>query len=230
MNGSRSCRLAIVLPGVETSILSGWHPVSTFYSLSVRSPRVAIPVLTLWFYVDHGVAIVRSFLLPQWLGGKFATFSSSGSIDSVINERDARTRAPLVRRLKVILLNGGVWIHALYVLFTLGSAAASIARAFTTTSDTYQDRLFYILTHAGWPPLVWLVASVGCMVPIKYAVSPPAMPDREDLLRRDKETGIAHPTEEAKRVRWGKIDYLHEGFYVVVTVYTAVLFFGSLFI
>ena len=68
------------------------------------------------------------------------------------------------------------------------------------------------------------------MVPIKYAVSPPAMPDREDLLRRDKETGIAHPTEEAKRARWGKIDYLHEGFYVVVTVYTAVLFFGSLFI
>ncbi|KAF6227974.1 hypothetical protein HO133_007702 [Letharia lupina] len=184
---------------------------------------------TLWMAPYHGVAIVRSFLLPAFLGGKLATFSSSGSIDSVINERDARNRAPLMRRIKAIWWNGGAFIHLSYVFFTVGAAALSTARAFTTTPDTYEDRLFYILTHAGWPPLVWLVASASCMIPIKYAVSPPSMPDREDLLRRDKDTGIAHPTDGAKRSRWGKTNYLHEGFYAVVTIYTTILFFGTWF-
>lgn len=179
--------------------------------------------------IDHGVAIVRSFLLPRWLGGKFATFSSSGSIHSVINERDTRARAPLVRRIRAIGWNGGVFIHVLYVLFTVGAAATSTSRAFTTTPHNYRDRLFYMLTHAGWPPLVWLVASTACFVPIKYALSPPAMPDREDLLHRDKVTGVAHPTEGAKRPRWGRTNILHEGFYAAVTIYTAVLFFGSWF-
>lgn len=179
------------------------------------------------FCLDHAVAIVRSFVLPRWLGGKLATFSSSGSIDSVIDERDARTRAPLFRRLKAIWWNGGAFIHILYVLFTVGAAASSTARAFLSTADTYQDRLFYMLTHAGWPPLVWLVATAACMVPIKYAVSPPTMPDREDLLHREKGTGIAHPTEGAKRNRWGKTNILHEGFYALVTIYTTVIFIGS---
>ncbi|CAF9912566.1 hypothetical protein IMSHALPRED_000350 [Imshaugia aleurites] len=184
---------------------------------------------TLWMAPYHGVAIVRSFLLPRWLGGKFATFSSSGSIHSVINERDTRARAPLVRRIRAIGWNGGVFIHVLYVLFTVGAAATSTSRAFTTTPHNYRDRLFYMLTHAGWPPLVWLVASTACFVPIKYALSPPAMPDREDLLHRDKVTGVAHPTEGAKRPRWGRTNILHEGFYAAVTIYTAVLFFGSWF-
>ena len=159
-----------------------------------------------------------------------ASFASSGSIDSVINERDARTRAPLVRRLRVILLNGGVLIHVMYILFTAAAVAASLVRTFTTTADAWQDRLFYVLTHAGWPPLVWLVASVACTVPIKYAVDPPAMPDREDLLQRDKDTLIAHPTEGAKRARWGKSNLLHEGFYVLITAYTTAIFFGSWFV
>ncbi|CAD6590774.1 MAG: hypothetical protein ASARMPRED_004999 [Alectoria sarmentosa] len=180
--------------------------------------------------IYHAVAIVRSFVLPSWLGGAMASFASSGSIDSVINERDARTRAPLVRRLRVILLNGGVLIHVMYILFTAAAVAASLVRTFTTTADAWQDRLFYVLTHAGWPPLVWLVASVACTVPIKYAVDPPAMPDREDLLQRDKDTLIAHPTEGAKRARWGKSNLLHEGFYVLITAYTTAIFFGSWFV
>ena len=55
------------------------------------------------------------------------------------------------------------------------------------------------------------------------------MPDREDLLQRDKETGVAHPTKGATRPRWGKSSILHEGFYALVTIYTTVIFFGSWF-
>lgn len=180
------------------------------------------------FCVDHGVAIIRSFLLPRWLGGKLASFSSSGSIASGINERDLRTRAPVMRRIRAIWWNGGVFIHVIYILFTVGSAGLSTSHAWTQGPDNYKDILFYILTHAGWPPVVWLVASAACFIPIRYAVNPPAMPDREELLHRDKDTGIAHPTEEAKRPKWGKT-ILHEGFYAVVTIYTTIIFFGTWF-
>lgn len=85
-----------------------------------------------------------------------------------------------------------------------------------------------MLTHAGWPPLVWLVASVACTVPIKYALFPPSMPDREDLMRREKD-GIAYPSNGAKNPRWGKTNLLHEGFYALISIYTTILFIGSWF-
>lgn len=218
------------MPGEETLERSGWHPVSILRLPSARPSHAENLFTNILFGADHAVAIVRSFVLPSWLGGKFATFSSSGSIDSAINERDLRARAPLFRRIKSIWWDGGVFIHIVYLGFTVGSAALSTVRAFTTTADTYQDRLFYILTHAGWPPLVWLVASVACLIPIQYAISPSSMPDREELLVRDPDTLIAHPTEEAKKAKWGKINLLHEGFYLLVTIYTTALFFGSWFI
>ncbi len=86
-----------------------------------------------------------------------------------------------------------------------------------------------MLTHAGWPPLVWLVASVASAVPIIYTIFPPAMPDRDELLRKEKDTGIARPTKGATGPRWGKTNLLHEGFYALLTIYTTVIFFGSWF-
>ena len=123
----------------------------------------------------------------------------------------------------------GVLIHVFYLLFLVGGVASSIIRAFTRTSDNYQDRLFYVLTHAAWPPLVWLVGLAACTVPIKYSVCPPAMPDRDDLLQREEGTKIAHPTEKAKQPRWGKSNLLHEGCYALVTIYVSILFIGSWF-
>lgn len=120
-------------------------------------------------------------------------------------------------------------MHCLYLIFISGAVASSIYRAFTTGPQDYRDVLFYILTHPCWPPLVWLMAATACTVPLAYAISPPSMPDREDLLYRDEVTGIAHPTEEAKRAKWGKTNLLHEGFYMTVTFYTTVIFFGSWF-
>ena len=120
-------------------------------------------------------------------------------------------------------------IHVLYLLFLVGAVVSSLVRAFTVTQGSYQACLFYILTHTAWPPLVWLVALTACTIPIKYSVSPPAMPDREDLLRRELGTRIAHPTEGAKRARWRKSNLLHEGLYALVTAYVSTLFFGSLF-
>ena len=97
------------------------------------------------------------------------------------------------------------------------------------TSNNFRDHLFYVLTHTAWPPLVWLVALAACTVPIKYSISPPSMPDRDNLLQREKDTEIAHPIKRAKQPRWGKSNLWHEGFYALVTAYTTILFFGSWF-
>lgn len=132
-----------------------------------------------------------------------------------------------MRRIKAIWWHGGVYIHILYVMFCVAAVTSSMVRAFTTTPDTYQARLFYILTHAAWPPMVWLVACCACTIPIKYAVFPPNMPDNEDLMLREKDTGVAHPTTGARRARWGKSNLLHEGFYALVTAYTTAIFVGS---
>jgi hypothetical protein len=53
------------------------------------------------------------------------------------------------------------------------------------------------------------------------------MPDREDLLNRDPQTGIAYPKAEAKQLKWGKKNILHEVLYFLLTAYTIVLFIGS---
>lgn len=120
-------------------------------------------------------------------------------------------------------------MHCLYLVFIIGAVTSSIYRAFTTGPQNYRDILFYILTHPAWPPLVWLIASAACTIPLSYAMCPPSMPDREDLLYRDEVTGIAHPTEEAKQAKWGKTNLFHEGFYLTLTLYTTVIFFGSWF-
>ena len=135
-----------------------------------------------------------------------------------------------MRRLKSIWWNCGVLIHVFYLCFTVGAVASTIARAFTKTSNRYQDRLFYILTHTAWPPMIWLIALAACTIPIKYSMTPPAMPDRDELLLREKDTEIAHPRKEMTRPRWRKSNLWGEAFYALVTAYTTILFFGSWFI
>jgi len=43
----------------------------------------------------------------------------------------------------------------------------------------------------------------GCWTLIKYAIWPPTVPDREELLDRDEKTGVARPKEEWKKQRYG---------------------------
>ena len=134
-----------------------------------------------------------------------------------------------MRRLKVIWWNCGVWIHVIYLLFIVGAASSSIVRTIFVATGSWRDRLFYVLTHTAWPPMVWLITMAACTIPIHYSVRPPSMPDREDLLERDKETGIAHPTKGAKQPRWGKSNLLEELFYGLVAAYTTTLFVGTWF-
>ena len=66
---------------------------------------------TIWMSPYHAITVIQCFLLPKWLGGKAMAFSPSGSLKSTLHERDPRFRAPLARRLKVILWDCNAYIH-----------------------------------------------------------------------------------------------------------------------
>ena len=183
----------------------------------------------LWMAPFHAITIIRSFLLPSWLGGKVMAFSSSGSIKSELNERDPSMRAPLFRRLKVILWDCNVFLHGFYILFTL--AAVAYSTALGIARNPYANKvLLYLLTHAFWPPMLWLLSITSFFEPIRYAIWPPSIPDRGDLLERDPKTGIARPKDRWKKQRYGRATLWYELQYSGITIYTAVIFFGSFFV
>ncbi|TVY83419.1 Cellulose synthase catalytic subunit [UDP-forming] [Lachnellula suecica] len=183
----------------------------------------------MWMAPFHAMTIIRSFILPSWLGGKAMAFSSSGSIKSDINERDPKTRASLFRRLKVVLWDCDVYLHLLYILFALTAVTLSTVEGIVKT-DGIHTLLIYLLTHAFWPPMLWLLTVSACCEPIRYAIWPPTMPEREEMLDRDPKTGIARPKESWKKTRYSKKTFWHETQYSGVTIYTTVVFVGAFFV
>src|ERR1700712_756815 len=116
---------------------------------------------------------------------------------SEINERDGHLRAPLLRRLKVMFWDCKLYILVVYLLFSSTAIIKSTVVGILKNEGSRDNALLYMLTHAFWPPVLWVVAFNACWAPIQYAIWPPTMPDREELLERDPVTGVAHPTLEA---------------------------------
>ncbi|KAK5118772.1 hypothetical protein LTR85_007978 [Meristemomyces frigidus] len=158
-------------------------------------------------------AFIRSFILPKALGGGPVGFKASGSLSSPLNERNATARAPLHRRLYVMLVVYQAWIHLFFVLACLAGVGLAFARVYThgrvgsvyinvlPPMHTVRDQLVYLITRIGWPPLFWLQYVNSALTPLVYAVWPPTVPDREALLVRDPKTNVAYPTAEARRVK-----------------------------
>ncbi|KAF2134355.1 glycosyltransferase family 2 protein [Dothidotthia symphoricarpi CBS 119687] len=183
----------------------------------------------MWMAPYHAITIIRAFFLPKFLGGKTSAFSSSGSQQSELNERDPIHRAGLFRRLRVIIFGSGVFIHLFFILFCIAAVTVSTAHGIIINKSSVEQTLLFMLTHACWPPLLWLIALNSCWAPIHYAIWPPNMPDREELLDRDPKTGIAYPKESSKKLKWEKNNVLHEMQYFLLTAYTTVLFVGTFF-
>ena len=181
----------------------------------------------LWMSPYIAITIVRSFVLPTWLGGKKQAFKPSGSLKSDLNERAASTRAPVWRRLWVIVFNYTGWFHISYVYFCMAAVVLSSYRCLL--QETVYDKLVCLLTHAFWPPLAWVIVVTAFWVPITYACDPPTMPARESLLARDPKTNVAHPTPASKRIAFKPETVLFEVEYIVTTLFTALVFGASFF-
>lgn len=183
----------------------------------------------MWMVPYHAMTIIRSFILPTWLGGKSMAFSSSGSIKSDLDERNPKTRAPLFRRLKVMLWDCDLYMHLLYVMFVIAAVTYSTVRG-VLDSENIHKLFIYLLTHAFWPPMLWLICVTACCEPLRYAIWPPTMPDREELLDRDPDTQIARPKPYWTKQRYSKWTFWHEMQYSGVTIFTAVIFVGAFFV
>ncbi|KAL9126812.1 MAG: hypothetical protein Q9217_004186, partial [Psora testacea] len=190
----RSCWLAFIVNRV--SELSMFLPSG--YLTGQRGSRAI-----LWMAPYHTITMLRVFVLPSWLGGQDTSFKPSGSLNSELKERNPRQRAPLFRRLKVILWNYLAGFHLLYMLFLLAAVITSTARC-SLHKPTRDTKLLCLLTHACWPPVSWLVYIAAAWTPIIYAIMPPTVPDTEDLLHRNERSGVAYPKEESKRIKTKK--------------------------
>jgi hypothetical protein len=177
------------------------------------------------FEIDHTITLLRVFVLPSWLGGQTTSFKPTGSLSSALNERSSRKRAPLFRRLKVILWNYLGGFHLLYIIFVLAAVIISSVRC--GNHPTLDDRLIYLLTHAFWVPVTWLVSVSAAWTPIIYALNPPTMPDNGDLLKRDPSTNVAYPRESSKLIKNKVSNGYFEFQYTLQTLYTTALFVGS---
>ncbi|KAF8847932.1 hypothetical protein BDZ45DRAFT_778103 [Acephala macrosclerotiorum] len=184
----------------------------------------------MWMAPYHAMTIIRSFILPTWLGGKAMAFSSSGSIKSDLDERNPKNRAPLFRRLKVMLWDCDLYMHLLYVIFVITAVTYSTVRGILENRDHMNKVWMYLLTHAFWPPMLWMIALTACCEPIRYTIWPPTMPDREELLDRDPDTQIARPKPHWIKQRYSKRTFWHELQYSGVTAFTAVIFAGAFFV
>lgn len=156
------------------------------------------------------MAWLRSFILPKRLGGVTAGFTASGSIQSNLQERDALCRAPLMRRIRVTVLHHWVWIHVLLITTCLVGVGLVCIRATghnvhgiipLPTLSNNTDRMIYLVTRIGWPPLLWFQHVCSALVPITYMVNPPTTPPRETLLVRDEATQIAYPRPDVRVVK-----------------------------
>lgn len=208
---NRACELALFIP-------AGYHT-------GQRGSRYQ-----LWMSPYIALCIIRSFFLPKWLGGQAQAFKPTGSLGSALNERDPKRRKGIVRRMWTILINYMASFHLIFVYATLLGVCLSSYRCFFTQSPANFTNIFNcLITHAFWPPLTFLFICTSLWTPVSYAIDPPSMPDREELLQRDPKTGVAHPTVMSKKIAFGGQAAWFELEYTVATVFTCLVFVYSFF-
>lgn len=112
-------------------------------------------------------------------------------------------RASLTRRIRGILLHFGAWYHTLLAL-VIAFAALFRARAVLHAHGNKEwdgslglELARYIL----WPTLTWVSQLVALLIPLQYAISPPSMPAREELLGAREESGARYPILSQRRIQ-----------------------------
>jgi hypothetical protein len=183
----------------------------------------------LWMSPYMALSIIRAFVLPSWLGGQIVAFKPTGSLGSALNERDPKNKKNMFRRIWAILFNFMAIFHFTFVYFTLVAVVLTSYRSFFQNID-FRTIAIGLITHAFWPPLTFLFLVSSLWTPVAYAIDPPKMPDREELLDRDHKTGVAHPTEKSKKVAFGGQAAWFEILYTLSTIYTGVVFAYSFFL
>lgn len=129
------------------------------------------------------------------------------------------------RRLKVTIWNYKAFVHLAYIIFVVVAITLSTWHCFSDAKhNTPRKKAVAILTHAGWPPVLWVVCMISCWAPIQYALAPPSMPHREELMTTDPTSGVSYPNAQARVTQISRWHTLHELGYSLISIYTCILF------
>jgi hypothetical protein len=88
----------------------------------------------------------------------------------------------MFHRLWAILFNYVAIFHLAFVYVTLVAVVLTSYRCFFQETGTNRI-LLCLITHAFWPPLTFLFICSSLWTLVSYAIDPPSMPDREELLK-----------------------------------------------
>jgi hypothetical protein len=177
---------------------------------------------------DYTISIIRSFLLPSWLGGTKPGFTPTGSISNTLHERSAHNRRSLRCRLQYALFECDMWFHFISIV-AVGTVMAYRAQTVLQQSQHGWDltRITEMLRQVAWPAPAWLQGILANMVPLTYILLPPNVPDRNSLLGIREKGGARYPLEEFKKERssvWA-VDY--PLLYTCLVGYSVVVFLWS---
>jgi hypothetical protein len=79
-----------------------------------------------------------------------------------------------------------------------------------------------------WPHPAWFVSSLACYTPIKYAIMPPDVPVREELMGERDEKGARYPLPSSKEGKFSRVNVDFGQLYPCFVVpYAAFLFVAS---
>jgi cellulose synthase/poly-beta-1,6-N-acetylglucosamine synthase-like glycosyltransferase len=169
----------------------------------------------LWMTPYTMIAVMKALLtLPRKNRGLSRRIASTGPD----HERS------IYARLINILYQEKVYIHIFYLLYLFLALEASMTRTFET--GTKNSGLIYALTHVFFPPVMWFSVMMAFLVPIRYAIWPPVMLERQELLQGVWNKGVVRPKREWRKRRWRRTWLSEIGFEAGLLV-TTVFFFGT---
>lgn len=184
--------------------------------------------------LDYVIAYLRSFVLPKSLGGTAPGFTPSGSISASVHERSATRRAPLIARLRHFVFGCGIWFHVAVIIAFTFSVTYRIHRILAThpaDEEGYRDWHSLgveLIRDVLWPHPAWFVSSLACYTPIKYAIMPPDVPVREELMGERDEKGARYPLPSSKEGKFSRVNVDFGQLYPSFVVpYAAFLFVAS---
>lgn len=220
-----------------------WMSPCALPSKLVTTPSFINDIATNVFYLDYLETFVHNFLLPISLGGRKLGFHPTGSRRDSIKERDPTVNTPLHLRLYNVLFGGGAIVHLLYIIslmFAVQRSARRVLENFPNlatlpasilegeaSGSVLRSQLRLLLTHTFWPPPLWYFYLTSCLVPIRYTIHGQKDRPREELLDRDKETGLAYPKKEAAKTKlsWWSVNVEHHR--TVMLFYTILVLVSS---
>jgi hypothetical protein len=147
-------------------------------------------------------------------------FVPTGTISTIVNERQRSLRPPIIYRLKNIMINCGAFLHLVIVLLCSIGVASRVRYCMQDGRSDLRAIWINLLLMVGWPPCPWFQQVSACLTPLQYALFPPDVPARETFLDRDPLSGIAYPSSKAKEDSPSTWELRYSQLYSLIVPYT----------